>query len=225
MATMSANSGALAPHPAEATSEQRRRWLILRRLGFPEVASSRLPGVDGLRALAALWVVAFHIEAFSHARFAHIPGLNLFLQSGSTGVSLFLVLSGFCLYVPFAGGRTDRFKTTDFLKRRCRRLMPAYYTSLAFVLILNLGGGLWLGFHALSPGMAVWEAVTHGALIHTLFPNTFYALNGAYWSLGLEWQLYLTLPILILGIRKFGIKPTVLAVVTCNIVYGLIMGL
>src|SRR5438445_722977 len=136
MATMSADSGALATYPAEAPNGQRERWLTLRRLGFPEVASSRLPGVDGLRALAALWVVAFHMEAFSHAQFAHIPGLNLFLRSGSTGVSLFLVLSGFCLFLPFAGGRTHRFKLREFFRRRAQRLMPAYCVALVISLTL-----------------------------------------------------------------------------------------
>lgn len=197
----------------------------LTRAGFPSTAESRLPGVDGLRAIAALWVVFFHIEAFSHARFAHVPGLNLFLRSGSTGVSLFLVLSGFCLYIPFAGGRTDRFRTGQFLVRRCRRLLPAYYTSLAFVLALNIGAGVWLGFAALSPTEAAKQVVAHALLIHPLFPTTFYTLNGAYWSLGLEWQLYLTLPLLVWGIRKFGIRRTVSAAVMCNVVYGIALGL
>ena len=84
-------------------------------------SSERLPGVDGLRAVAALWVVLFNMAAFSHAQFPQVPGLDLFLRSGSTGVSLFLVLSGFCLYLPFAGGRAARFKVGEFFRRRCRR--------------------------------------------------------------------------------------------------------
>lgn len=225
MAATSADPGLLPLYPAEASSPVPLGQRLLRRAGFPETAGSRLPGVDGLRAIAALWVVFFHIEAFSHAQFAHIPGLNLFLRSGSTGVSLFLVLSGFCLYIPFAGDRTGRFRTREFLVRRCRRLMPAYYTSLAFVLALNLGAGVWLGFHALSPIDAVKQAAAHAMLLHPLFPSTFYALNGAYWSLGLEWQLYLTLPLLVWGIRRFGIKRTVLTAVMCNVVYGAALGL
>lgn len=224
MVSTSSNSQVLALPVAEAPVTKRAGFLS--RAGFPDVTGSRLPGIDGLRAVAALWVVLFHIQAFSHARFGHhLPGLDLFLQSGSTGVSLFLVLSGFCLYIPFAGGRQERFRTREFLVRRCRRLLPAYYTSLVFVLILNLGAFAWLGFRGLSPLQALWQAVAHATLIHPLFPTTFYELNGAYWSLGLEWQLYLTMPLLIWGIRRFGMLSTVAAAIACNIAYGVTTGI
>jgi peptidoglycan/LPS O-acetylase OafA/YrhL len=188
-------------------------------------ANNRLPGVDGLRAVAALWVVLFHIQAFSGAKFPYIPGLDLFLRSGSTGVSLFLVLSGFCLYLPFAGGRTGRFGTRDFLLRRCRRLMPAYYVSLVFAVALDLATTSWLGSTDVSFFGTTWQTLTHATFMHTLFPSTFYALNGAYWSLGLEWQLYLGLPLLVWGVRRFGLRKTVLAAIVCNVAYRLILAL
>jgi len=182
-------------------------------------AASRLPGIDGLRALAALWVVFFHIHAFSQARFAFLPGFDLFLRSGSTGVSLFLVLSGFCLYIPFAGGRTDRFKTDQFFRRRCRRLLPAYYVSLSLALALTVLGAAQLGYEHFTALQLGWQILTHLTFLHTLFPSTFYSLNGAYWSLGLEWQLYLGLPLLVVGIRRYGLRATALAVIACNVVY------
>src|SRR3979411_2644760 len=110
---------------------------------------SRLAGVDGLRAAAAMWVVLFHIRVFSGAHLPFQP-LDLFVRSGSTGVSLFLVLSGFCLYLPFAAGRSGRFKTWSFFVRRARRLLPAYYCSLGLALALNLIGGGNLGLGPLS---------------------------------------------------------------------------
>jgi peptidoglycan/LPS O-acetylase OafA/YrhL len=103
--------------------------------------------------------------------------------------------------------------------------MPAYYTSLVFVLVLNLGAFTWPGFHHLSPLQGLWQAVAHATLIHPLFPTTFYELNGAYWSLGLEWQLYLSMPFLIWGIRRFGVSRTVAVAILCNILYGLTLGL
>ncbi len=178
----------------------------------------RLAGVDGLRASAALWVVLFHIRVFSGAHLPFAP-LDFFARSGSTGVSLFLVISGFCLYLPFAGGRLSRFRTGAFFVRRARRLLPAYYCSLAFALGLNLLGGGALGFGTMSATDVTLQLVAHVAVIHTLFPSTFYALNGAYWSLGLEWQLYLALPLLIVGARRFGLPVTLVAAVTVNVVY------
>jgi peptidoglycan/LPS O-acetylase OafA/YrhL len=185
----------------------------------------RLPGVDGLRAVAALWVVLYHIMAFSHAQFPLVPGLDLFLRSGSTGVSLFLVLSGFCLYLPFAGGRAGRFKTGEFFRRRCKRLMPAYYVALFLALALAVGTAGQLGLTDLSIGEATWELVTHLALIHTLFPSTFYSLNGAFWSLGLEWQLYIGLPLLVWITRRFGLSYAVATAVACNVLYRLALGM
>lgn len=183
-------------------------------------AGSRLAGVDGLRAAAAMWVVLFHIRVFSSAHLPFAP-LDFFARSGSTGVSLFLVISGFCLYVPFAGGRQSRFKVGAFFVRRARRLLPAYYVSIGLALILNLAGGGALSFGPMSFGDVLWQLGTHMTLTHTLFPSTFYALNGAYWSLGLEWQLYLALPLLIIGMRRFGIVPTLGAAVAVNVGYRL----
>ncbi len=192
------------------------------RAGEParSASGSRLAGVDGLRAAAALWVVLFHIRVFSGAHLPLAP-LDFFARSGSTGVSLFLVISGFCLYLPFAAGRQGRFRTGSFLVRRARRLVPAYYVSIGLALGLNLIGGGSLGFGPLSPGDVAWQLATHLTMTHTLFAGTFYALNGAYWSLGLEWQLYLALPLLIAGMRRFGLGPTLTAAVLVNAVYRL----
>jgi len=191
--------------------------------GTAPVSEHRLRGVDGLRAVAALWVVLFHIHAFSGAHIGLIPGVDLFLRSGSTGVSLFLVLSGFCLYLPFAGYRNSRFQTKAFLIRRCRRLLPAYYVSLAITLAVVLVAGTNLGLATYGGWPAVGQLLTHATMIHIVFPSSFYALNGAYWSLALEWQLYLTLPLLIIGIRRWGLAWTAAAAITVNIAYRLLL--
>jgi peptidoglycan/LPS O-acetylase OafA/YrhL len=200
-------------------------WLPdIRTSGVPVRASGRrLEGVDGLRAFAALWVALFHVTVFSTVNFSRANIAGRLLLSGSTGVSLFLVLSGFCLFVPFAGGRADRFTAREFFTRRGNRLLPAYYTSLLLILVLYIGAGAWLGFERFSPVQLLWQVLTHATLTHSLFPSTFYALNGAYWSLALEWQLYLALPLLIWGIRRFGLKRTALCAIGVNVVYRLIL--
>ncbi len=187
----------------------------------PEPSSGRLPGVDGLRAFAALWVVLFHMWAFSGGPLW--PGVDLLLRSGSTGVSLFLVLSGFCLYLPYAGGRLARFRTRAFLRRRCIRLLPAYYTSLAILIVAHMVAGGLPGLPKMDAAELLRQAAAHATLTHQFSPSTFYALNGAYWSLGLEWQLYLTLPLLILAVRRFGLGRTVAAVFAVTIAYRILL--
>jgi peptidoglycan/LPS O-acetylase OafA/YrhL len=169
--------------------------------------------------LAALWVVLFHIRAFSGA---HLwPGLDLFVRSGSTGVSLFLVLSGFCLYLPVTGGRAARFRTGTFFRRRVRRLLPAYFASLAVLAACQLAFGGHAGLPRMTTHQFLAQVLTHATLTHQFFPNTFYGFNGAYWSLGLEWELYLTLPVLVLAVRRFGLGRTVGGVFAVTIAYRL----
>src|SRR5262245_23256508 len=71
--------------------------------------------IDGLRAIAVLSVIAFHIR----------PTL---LPGGFTGVDVFFVISGYLMfnliYYPI---QNSRFSFRDFFKRRLRRLMPALF--------------------------------------------------------------------------------------------------
>jgi len=189
---------------------------VQRHPGAAAGPGRRLDAVDGLRAVAALWVVLFHIRAFSGA---NLGPVDLFVRSGSTGVSLFLVLSGFCLFLPVARG--TRFATGKFFMRRARRLLPAYYASLALAILITVVAAGHLGFVKYGPLALTGETLAHVTMTHSLLPSTFYALNGAYWSLGLEWQLYLTLPLLVIGARRFGLGWTVAGVVALNVVYRL----
>lgn len=182
-------------------------------------APGRVPAIDGLRAVAALWVVLFHIHAFSGAHLP--PGLEFIARAGSTGVSLFLVLSGLCLYLPYAGGRQSRFRTDDFFRRRVRRLLPAYYVSLVVILVVHaVADGRW-GLPRLTASEFWFQAGTHATLTHQFFPTAFYGPNGAYWSLGLEWELYLTLPLLVMAAVRFGLARTVAVVLAVTATYRL----
>jgi peptidoglycan/LPS O-acetylase OafA/YrhL len=169
--------------------------------------------------VAALWVVVFHIRSATGGPLW--PGFDLIARSGSTGVSLFLVLSGLCLYLPYAAGRESRFESKPFFRKRLRRLLPAYYASLAVVLVATVAFGGRFGVPAMSGSELAAQALTHVTMTHQMVPGHFYGLNGGYWSLGLEWQLYLTLPLLILAAVRFGIWRTVLAVFLVTAAYRL----
>jgi peptidoglycan/LPS O-acetylase OafA/YrhL len=97
--------------------------------------------------------------------------------------------------------------------------MPAYYASLVAILIIVFVAHGHAGLQPYNAAGLGEQAGAHLTLTHQLFPSTFYGLNGAYWSLGLEWELYLGLPLLILAVRRFGLARTVGAVILVNIAY------
>src|SRR5689334_14181642 len=108
-------------------------------------AQAHLDYLDGLRALAALFVLFCHALQspwpYIYSRYPP-PALHLFtgwLYHGHFAVDVFIVLSGFCLMLPVVrGDGTLRGGAKRFFRRRARRILPTYYGALAFSLILSL---------------------------------------------------------------------------------------
>jgi peptidoglycan/LPS O-acetylase OafA/YrhL len=169
---------------------------------------ARLDYIDGLRGLAVGMVLVYHAWLFSGALF---PAWWNPCASGYLGVDLFLLLSGFCLYRPFVERGRERPGPTlgRFLARRARRLLPPYYVALALFTLLALtvpsypegpfGGARPIGRAFL------W----HLLLLHNLRPGEIATLAGQFWTLALEAQLYLAMPILVVAARRFGIGRAV----------------
>jgi peptidoglycan/LPS O-acetylase OafA/YrhL len=85
--------------------------------------------------------------------------------------------------------------------------MPPYYTALAGVVLLPLvvaPCAQRLGLVTTVPALPAWNQVwTHVALVHTLFADTYYGLNGPFWSLGIEVQFYLAFPLAVWLVDRF----------------------
>lgn len=167
------------------------------------IASSRayLPELEGLRGVAVLLVLLYHLDALVGFPFfnsvGHWPSLPMaFVYSGHTGVSLFFVLSAFLLSLPFldeasGGARVSR---SEFYRRRALRILPLYW---ALVLVAVAVG---LAVHApgtIRRGLAQMLFVTSVSLGWELPPFT-----GVLWSLSTEVQFYLLLPLLPLALRR-----------------------
>lgn len=163
------------------------------------------PHIDGLRSLAVLPVLLFHLLAGA------CPG-------GYLGVDVFFVISGYLI----TGGilrdlQKDRFSLSDFYMRRIKRIMPAYFALVIAVLIMTVASSY------LNRVLEVAETVGFSALFST---NIYFWINTNYfapsaeenpllnlWSLGVEEQFYMIIPALMLGIycwRKKSVVPVLL---------------
>lgn len=149
-------------------------------------------GIDGLRAIAVLAVILFHMDAFP------------FWQGGFTGVDIFFVISGFVISQSLAG-RSDRNMgrfLLDFYRRRLVRIMPALavmllVTTLAAVLFIPVS---WLSRSIDGTGLAAFFAWSNVriALDNGSYFSPVAGLNPFLhtWSLGVEEQFYLIFPLI-----------------------------
>jgi peptidoglycan/LPS O-acetylase OafA/YrhL len=173
----------------------------------------RLQSIDALRGIAALGVVLYHAVLQTQNA---VPGnvfrwpvkLLQFVSSfGYIGVFLFFVISGFCIHLQWAKsratGKPQTIQFGSFWKRRLRRLYPPYL--IAF--------GLFMLMAALSTGINVthffvYDVVMHLLMLHNLDPHTCYSINGVFWTLAVEEQLYLAYFLLLFLRTRLGWGPT-----------------
>ncbi len=166
--------------------------------------------LDGLRALAALFVIAHH--AHRTVWWPTYPGgLSGLLVSpflyGHFSVSVFITLSGFCLMLPVVRGDGHlRGGLAAFFQRRAWRILPPYYLAMLACLALAR-------FHETRRNV-----LTHLLLVHNLLPTTYSGINGAFWSIAVEWQIYFAFPLLVWGWRRIGAGWLTLATVAVSYV-------
>lgn len=150
--------------------------------------------IDGLRAIAVLSVVLFHLD---------LP----FFSGGYVGVDVFFVISGYLItsIIKHKYEHHD-FKLSDFYARRIRRLLPPLIATIAATL---LGASL-----VMTPYDMVAFSRSAAAALFSLSNIVFYLESGYWdtaselkpllhtWSLGVEEQFYLFWPVLIIGLLR-----------------------
>jgi peptidoglycan/LPS O-acetylase OafA/YrhL len=161
----------------------------------------RLEFIDGLRGIAILLVLLRHYYIGTYME--GLPRWFDALGLGYLGVHLFLLLSGFCIAWPYVGPSKREFTFGDFFSRRATRILPAYYVALFIALILAL---------PMDSQEIVTQVATHLTMTHNLFKTTVLALNGPFWSLALEFQLYLLFPLMLFAYRRSGLLLMLLSV-------------
>ena len=154
--------------------------------------------LDGVRGVAVLIVIVFHVNRVTGdnlwSRTAY-PLATSISTAGGTGVTLFFVLSGFLLFMPFA--KALLYKTSwplgrVFYMRRVLRIVPGYYVSLLLIVLF------------MHPEYLHRDHLKYFALFLTFFMDssqvTFRQVNGPFWTLATEWQFYMLLPLIALVI-------------------------
>ncbi len=153
------------------------------------------PDIDGLRAIAVLSVVFYHYG---------IGGL----QGGFVGVDVFFVISGYLITgIIHSEMQRGEFTLARFYERRARRIFPALFAML----LATMAVGLWL---LLPSDLANLGRSSVGTILFV--SNVLYMRRSGYfdsssdfnpllhtWSLGVEEQFYLGLPLLMLLVGRF----------------------
>ena len=147
-------------------------------------ATRYFPGLEGLRAVAALLVVFHH--ARTHRLWGALEGWN--------GVTLFFVLSGFLITTLALREEDERgaVRWRAFVIRRGFRILPIYFASLALyaavMFSVGFGGGHKAAFtHALPWYLSPFPEVPFFTRTHIVFSLA--------WSLGIEEKFYLLWPL------------------------------
>jgi peptidoglycan/LPS O-acetylase OafA/YrhL len=188
-------------------------------LPAPASDRGRVVGLDGLRGLAALYVVVHHCWLLTFHGYPANTGPSWvgWLVYGRFAVVFFLTLSGFSLAISPArkGWRLDG--TARFAKRRAWRILPPYWAALVFSLVIAWAvtpqphSGPPTGKSVLVYGLLLQDAVTA--------PSP----NGAFWSIAVEAALYLVFPLLLLVRRRVGAVAVLAAVTVPVVVVGLLV--
>lgn len=159
---------------------------------------SRLAFADGLRGIAALWVVLFHLSEGHHvdALKAHLPSLlvTVFFDLGHLGVAIFFVLSGFVMALTVDRAIVDPAYAGRFLVRRLLRLTPPYYFAVAFCLLV-------LALKSRALGQALPEVGWSTLLAHALYAQDMVGvanINVVFWTLCIEVQFYFAFALLLM---------------------------
>ena len=159
-------------------------------------AVDRVPSLTGVRALAAMLVVATH-AAYTTGKYTH-GFVGLVYSRMEIGVPIFFVLSGYLLFGPWvraAASGAASPSLTRYAWHRVRRIMPAYLVTvlLAYAIYHFRDGGP-------NPGHTWWGLFRNLTLTQIYTDNYAFALlhQGLtqMWSLAVEVAFYVALPVL-----------------------------
>jgi peptidoglycan/LPS O-acetylase OafA/YrhL/predicted metal-dependent phosphoesterase TrpH len=176
--------------------------------------SSYIPALNGLRALAAMCVFLVHFQQFTQfeASFG-VVDIERWMINGNTGVALFFVLSGFLLSMPFwhANKKHTVVSMRDYFINRSIRIIPIYYLCIFALLMIKGFSGPDVNFNNL---------LSHLFFLHNLKDYQVLSLNPPFWTLAVEFQFYLFLPLFFYALMKLSYRSSqVVCAISIPLIY------
>lgn len=194
--------------------------------------------LDGLRGLAALWVLLHHArwllwegwENFARTAGEHSIATRALayalvpLRYGHEAVLFFFVLSGFVIHLGYAKrlaaeGENARFGWPGYFFRRARRLYPPLIFAMLLTLVCDRAGAAqgWGIYRGATPYALINSTITPVHDVPTALGNLAFLMqsffpswgtNGPLWSLHFEWWFYMLYPLLWVVSRRSAIAAT-----------------
>jgi len=165
---------------------------------------SRVSGADGVRALAALMVIFHHLfqKLYATGQSAWLQDAHGMIIKGASGVSIFFVLSGMLLSLPFWRAYFEKRphpSIRHYVSRRAARIMPGFYVALAVSFFVTAAIARSHGADVIQPLRRLLAGATFTSEFHwvTFFPDD---SNGPLWSIGFEVFCYVLMPLFMLGL-------------------------
>lgn len=159
------------------------------------MALSYRPEIDGIRAIAVIAVVLFHLN---------IPGFN----GGFIGVDIFFVISGYLITsILLREVDTGAISLSSFYERRARRILPLVVVIIIFSLLVTWPLYTTQAFKAIGSSVAGASAFVANIVLMRrkgyFMPSVHEDPLLHLWSLSVEEQFYIFLPICLLLIHKY----------------------
>jgi len=185
-----------------------------------DVPRVHLGFLDGLRGLAVLYVLFYHMWQSRHREMslAGVKGLlTNWLLYGHLAVDVFIVLSGFCLMLPVARRGVLEGGVLVFFKKRARRILPPFFAAVLLAVAVNAATfALYSHGHvAVTSPKTILANLLLLQDVHPACNN----INAAFWSVAVEWKIYFLFPLLVWAWRRCG--TGVALAVSIGIGYGL----
>lgn len=159
----------------------------------PAAKRQNLTIVQGLRGIAASWVVLFHANEGGHIPILRreLPDTlgNLLFDAGHYGVAIFFALSGFVISYGIDRSKANVTFFYNFIIRRSIRLDPPYWASIVFCLVLLIFSNIIKHDHVALP--SIGSIVSHLFYLQVIMRQP--EINTVYWTLTYEVQFYLFL--------------------------------